>query len=221
MSWYPRSPSAGQRLQTDVDGTFLYEGVIAHYQVGTAAASATSDTAVHAAIQDNAGTQTVTTAITSPLAPRNIIAVAGGTAADIKAISPVIHGTDFNGAVISETLPAFTVNTAGTVEGSKAFASVGTIVLPPHDGTLATTSFGWGDKLGIPDMLSRNTVILATLDGVYETTRPTVAFSGSVLASNTVDLNSALNCIVCRYCESSHAGLDYSGCAHAPARTNR
>lgn len=192
-SFYPYNPAFGQEQQTGASGVLVNRAYPTHYQVGTAAASATSGSAVHAAIQDNAGTQTVTTAITSPLAPRNIIAVAGGTAADIKAIAVVIHGTDFNGAVINESLPVFTENTAGTVAGSKAFKTVGTIVLPPHDGTLATTSIGWGDKLGIPDMLSRNSVMLATLDGVYETTRPTVAYSGSVLASNTVDLNSALN----------------------------
>lgn len=193
MSLYPYNSALTGEQQTSVAGHTLPRAFPVHYQVGTAAASATSGSAVHAAIVDNAGTQTITTGITNPGVARNIIAVAGGTAADIKAIAPVIHGTDFSGAVISETLPVFTENTAGTVAGSKAFASVGTIVVPPHDGTLATTSIGWGDKLGIPDMLSRNTVILATLDGVYETTRPTVAYSGSVLASNTVDLNSALN----------------------------
>lgn len=196
MSFYPYNPGPANQQQTDAEGVLTYRGFISRYHVGTADASVTSATGIHAAIQDNAGTQTVTTAITNPTVPRNIIAVAGGTAADIKPIAVVLHGTDFNGAVITETLPVFTENTAGTVAGSKAFKTVGTIVVPPHDGTLATTSVGWGEKLGIPDMLSRNTVMLATLDGVYETTRPTVAFSGSVLASNTVDLNSALNSTV-------------------------
>lgn len=193
MSFYPHNPNLGQEQQTGVTGTHVYQSFVSHYQVGTADASVTSNTGIHAAIVDNAGTQTITTGITNPSVPRNIIAVAGGTAADIAPMAVILHGTDFNGAVITETLPVFTENTAGTVLGSKAFKTVGTIVVPPHDGTLATTSIGWGEKLGIPDMLSRNSVLLATLGGVYETTRPTVVYSGSVLASNTVDLNSALN----------------------------
>lgn len=118
-------------------------------------------------------------------------ATAGGTATDIKAIQVTINGTNASGATISETLPAFTVNTAGTVTGSKAFATVTSIVIPAHDGNGATTSVGTADKIGIGAHLGRNTVIAAYLGGTKEGTAPTVATSSSALESNTVDLNSA------------------------------
>jgi hypothetical protein len=61
------------------------------------------------------------------------------------------------------------------------------------DGTGATISIGWGDKLGLPLKLSHNTVLFAFLNNTLEGTAPTVTVSSSVLSSNTIDLNSALN----------------------------
>lgn len=157
--------------------------------LGSPAAPGT--TAVLAAVTDNGAEQTVTAGITSPDVPRAVTATAGGTAADIKAIQVTVNGTNADGATITEDLPAFTVNTAGTVTGSKAFATVTSVVIPAHDGTAATTAVGTADKLGLGYHLSRNTVINAFFGGVLEGTAPTVATSASALESNTVDLNSA------------------------------
>lgn len=150
-------------------------------------------TFVHAAVTDNGSPQTITTAITNPANPRNITATAGGTNTDIKAIQVVVTGTDCNGAVLTETLPAFTVDTAGTVVGAKAFATVTSILIPAHDGTGATTAIGTGALLGLGTKLSRDTIINTYRGGTRESTRSTVAVSSSVIASNTVSLNSALN----------------------------
>lgn len=150
-------------------------------------------TAVHAAVTDTGVPQTITTAITNPPTPRNVTATSGGTAADIKAIQVVVNGTDAEGKTIQETLPVFTENSATTVVGSKAFATVTSIVIPAHDGTGATTAIGLGAKLGLGARLSRNTVIAAFLGGVKEGTDPTVAASASAIESNTVTLNSALD----------------------------
>jgi hypothetical protein len=150
-------------------------------------------TAVHAAVTDNGAPQTITTAITSPPTPRNVTATSGGTAADIKAIQVVVAGTNAEGVSITETLPVFTENTATTVVGSKAFATVTSITIPAHDGTGATTAVGLGAKLGLGERLSLDTVIAAHLNGVREATRPTVVVSSSALESNTVTLNSALD----------------------------
>ncbi|MFE6846561.1 hypothetical protein [Streptomyces sp. NPDC057686] len=152
-----------------------------------------STTAVHAAVTDTGSPQTVTTAITDPAVCRNITATAGGTAGDIKAIQVVVTGTNIYDEVISETLPAFTVDTAGTVVGSKAFKTVTSITIPAHDGTGATTAIGTGAKLGLPARLLRNTVVYAFLADVREGTAPTVATSSTAVESNTVSLNSALN----------------------------
>lgn len=150
-------------------------------------------TAVHAAVEDTGEEQVITTGITSPSTPRNITATAGGTAADIGEIQVVVHGTNAEGVAISETLPAFTENSAGTVVGSKAFATVTSIEIPAHDGTGATTSIGTGAKLGLGDRLSRDSVLNAYLDGTREGTRPTVAFDPTNIEGNTVQLNSALD----------------------------
>ena len=163
---------------------------VASKSLGSPALGTTN--AVHAAVTDNGATQTVTTAITNPDVPRNITATAGGTAGDIKAIQVTVTGTDAEGVTITETLQAFTVDTAGTVTGSKAFKTVTSISIPAHDGTGATTAIGVGAKLGLGERLSLDTIIAAHLNGTREGTRPTVAVSSSTLASNTVTLNSAL-----------------------------
>lgn len=133
-----------------------------------------------------------TATIVNPVVPRNVTSTAGGTAADIKAITPIVRGLNEMGEAISETLPAFTVDTAGSVVGSKAFASVTEIDLPAHDGTGATTSFGTGAKLGFGRKLARNTVLSAYLNNVREATLPTVTSSTTAIESNTFALASAL-----------------------------
>lgn len=150
-------------------------------------------TAVHAAHTDTGEQVVLTTGITNPDYPRNITATAGGTATDVKAISVIVAGTDIDGNAITETLPAFTVNTTGTVTGSKAFKTVTSITIPAHDGTGATTAIGTGAKLGLPIKMHRNGVIRAHFGGVVEGTAPTVAFSATALESNTATLNSTLD----------------------------
>lgn len=173
---------------TDVD-----RGYIAHIEVPAAAAVAANTTGVLAAVTDNGQTRVITTNITSPAYPRVITATAGGTATDIKAIQVTIEGTDMDGNVITSTLPAFTVDTAGTVTGSKAFRTVTKITIPAHDGTGATTSIGFGNALGIPYRLPHDTVISAYRNNVREGTLPTVTTSATALENNLFTLNSALN----------------------------
>lgn len=170
--------------------------------IGSPALGATD--AVHAAVTDTGEDQVITTDITNPDVPRNITATAGGTAADVKAIQVIVAGTNEEGVAISETLPAFTVNTTGTAVGSKAFATVTSITIPAHDGTGATTEIGVGAKLGLGVRLSRNSVGNAYLNGVREGTPPTVTVSPSAIESNTVQLNSALdgNAVVVDFEES-------------------
>lgn len=191
--FYPYNPGLGQEMQTDVEGTTVDRAFIANFSVSAANAIAPSTTGIHAAVTDNGAQQTITTSITNPAVPRNITATAGGTAADIKAIQVIINGTDLNDEVISETLPVFTENTAGSVTGSKAFKSVTSVVIPAHDGTGATTAIGFGDKYGLPYKRANIPCIAAVLNNVVEGTAPTLTASATVLASNTIDLNSASN----------------------------
>jgi hypothetical protein len=184
-----------QRLVSDgKDGTYEpKQAFIAHLEWSATEGALGTVTSVHAAVTDTGASQEVTTAITNPVCARNVTATAGGTAADIKAIQVIVEGTDMNGATITETLPVFTVNTAGTVVGSKAFKTVTKITIPAHDGTGATTSAGVGSKLGLPYKLENNTVLKAYHNNTLEATAPTVAVSTSALESNTATFNTALN----------------------------
>lgn len=144
---------------------------ILSYTIGAPALG--TNTAVHAAVTDTGVQQVVTTAITNPDVARNVTATAGGTAADIKAIQVVVAGTNIWGESITETLPAFTVNTAGTVVGTKAFKTVTSITIPAHDGVGATTAIGTAVtadlRLGLPVTLSRKSFVNLFVDDVVDT----------------------------------------------------
>jgi len=155
-------------------------------------AAAASTNAILAATAD-AGEVEAADLDAQPDVPRNITATAGGTAADVAAVSVVVHGFNVWGEPISETLPAFTVDTAGTVAGSKAFASITSVELPEHDDDGATVSIGYGDKLGLPVTLDRNTVVAVFVNGVKEATTGTVTFDADEVEKNTVDPSTALS----------------------------
>jgi hypothetical protein len=172
-----------------------HDGTGATTSLGAAGLPAVaSTTGIHAAVADSGAPQTVTTAINQPDVPRNITAtVAASTANDVKAISVVVTGTNCEDVAITETLPAFTDNTPGSVAGLKAFKTVTSILIPAHDGATALTSIGFGDVVGLGHRLARNTVPAAFLANTIESTAPTIVVSATAIESNTADLNSALN----------------------------
>ena len=159
----------------------------------TAAVATGEDGAVEFKNGQTAAPDVITEGITQPSVPRNITATAGGTAGDIAAIQVTVEGTNYADEPISETLGAFTEDTAGTVAGNKAFKTVTKVTIPAHDGTGATTAIGFGEKLGLPFKLAHNTVLAAYKDNVLESTAPGVTTSATHVENNTVDLNNALN----------------------------
>lgn len=184
----------GQRIRTSAPGVSLLMAFLCHFQVTAANAVAADTDGVHASL-DGTAHAAVITGITSPAVPRNITATAGGTAGSIKAIQVVVTGTNYADEVITETLPEFTVDTAGTVSGAKAFKTVTQIDIPAHDAASATTIIGFGDILGLPYKLAHDTILPGKtfLNNVKETTEPTITVSASAIESNTIDLNSALD----------------------------
>lgn len=83
---------------------------------------------------------------------------------------------------------AFTdTDTTGVTAGASTNGTTGV----PYD----KISVGWGDKLGLPYLLQRNTLLYKQtfLNNVIEGTEPTVATSASAIESNTIILNSALD----------------------------
>ena len=193
MNLYPFNPRMGQKLQTDTPKVACDASFIAHYQVSAANATVANPTGIHAEVVSTAVQQVVTTEITNPSTPRNITATAGGTITDIKAIQVIVEGTNYAGEAITETLPAFTLDTAGSVTGSKAFKTITKVTIPAHDGLGATTAIGFGEKLGLPYKLAHNTVLKTYLDNTLETIAPTVTTSATDVDGNTIDLNTALS----------------------------
>jgi len=131
-----------------------------------------------------------TLAKTAPDVPRNVTVTqtAAGTADTSGTI--VVAGTDIGGQAITETI---TPESGKVVAGTKAFKTItsitgaGWVIADGND----TIKVGFGSRVGLPDKLSLNTVLLAILNGSVEATAPTVTLSGTDLANNTVDFNSA------------------------------
>ena len=102
-----------------------------------------------------------------------------------------IVGTDIDDQVLTETL---TPLIGSTIQGTRAFKTVTSVtgvgwVTGGNDDTITV---GFGELIGLPDYMTHDTVLFALLNNVREGTHPTVTSSETVLALNTVDLNSAL-----------------------------
>jgi hypothetical protein len=164
----------------------------------TAAVATGEEGAVSFAGGITAAAEVVTTDITNPPYARNITATSGGTAGDIKVGQVIITGTNLADEVITETLPVFTLNTATTVAGSKAFKTVTSISFPPHDGqsdvlpSRATVSIGFGDICGLPYYLVEKSVAMTCLNNAIDSAA-TVTTDADEIEKNTIDLHSALN----------------------------
>lgn len=189
MSNYGYDYKNDQKLQSD-GALAVKRAFVAHLEYADPAAAATD--AVLSAVTDDGTEQTIDTGITDPDYARTITATAGGTAGDIGAVQVTVTGTNLNDEVITEVLPAFTVDTAGTVTGSKAFKTVTEVVIPAHDGTGATTEIGVSDELGVPYVLDKDTILSAYINGVKESTLPTLT-TGATVELNTLDLDTALD----------------------------
>jgi len=139
------------------------QGSTALVAAGTAV-SAKGATTIHAAIAGNTSVVPVTTGITAPTYPRNLIIT---FAASWDGGDVIVVGTDQNGAVITET---FLSNAGATRVGTKIFKTVTSVAHNAVGATANTYSTGDGDKLGLPAFTSPATsspVILYT-SGVAE-----------------------------------------------------
>lgn len=185
---YPYNFKRGQSVQTDMDGVSCDRWFGAVFQVKAADAVALSNAGILAATALTAEAQVITEGITNPVVARGVLVKgnASGMTGDV-----VVDGTRAGKAVL-ETIA---LNGATAVQGSKAFDTITKVTLPTqtHEGT-DTVSIGWSNKLGLPYLLSTTAqVVAAALDGVRETTFPTVTASKTDLELNTLLLNSALN----------------------------
>lgn len=164
-----------------------------------AQAVANTVASIHAAVADIGIQQSVATGFSVPPCARTLRLTPGGTTANVTAAQVTINGTDAAGAPLQEVCLPFTAGVATVVETINAFATV-TSVIQPFIGAGVTISYGIGSGLGLDHKVKRNNALYAYLAAdaintapVKEATAPTMTFSPSVLALNTVRLNSALN----------------------------
>jgi len=191
MSLYPRETNMPFRAQTDAIAsltTNLYS--VVRYDAGS------PDTL------DADGYVTITNMIvgaytllrTTPLGggARNVTVTHATVAAGTDTIGTVVVvGTDLSDAVITETItPGADAVTQGTMafKTITSITSVGWAITGGND----TVTFGWGDLIGLPDMLIADTTLIGVFNAVREAIAA-VTFSATVLALNTVDMTSALD----------------------------
>jgi len=143
------------------------------------------------AVTDDESEQTIAAAdLTNPPCPRNITVTAGGTAGDIAAVSITVRGLR-QGKPIEEEIGPFTVNTTGTIAGSKIFDRVTEVVIPAHDGTGATTSVGFGELLGLPHPSPYPHIIAAYKNAIVDSSATLTVSSN--LEGNYLDLSTNLS----------------------------
>jgi len=187
MGFQPRQPGeTSRKIAGETQSAFGY----IRRQAWTNVAAATTDTALNDQATSASVTTTATTFLAQPDFPRNVVITPGGTTTDVAAGDYIITGTNIRDEVITETI-AIAANASTAQTGNKAFKTLTSILFPVQDGADATFDVGYGVKLGLDRKMSGNEVLLATVGGVYETTRPTVAASSSAIESNTISTNTA------------------------------
>lgn len=143
----------------------------------------------------SAAAATVSSFAGQPDVPRNLVITPGGTTGDIESCVITVSGTSITGSSISEDF-TFSANQSTAVTGNKAFKTVTSVAFPANcesGGFAATWSIGVGFKLGLRKCMRNAANFLhASYNGVYESTRPTIAASASAVESNTATLNTTL-----------------------------
>jgi hypothetical protein len=135
---------------------------------------------------------TATTFLAQPDVARALSITPGSTTADVPAGDITVTGTDILGASLTETFTLI-ANQSTVSSGTKAFKTVTSIAFPIQDGAGATYDVGVLDVLGLKRCMAQaGHVLFTTLDGAYETTRPTVTADVDEVEKNTVNINGTL-----------------------------
>jgi hypothetical protein len=154
--------------------------------------SAGSATAVLGATNASASADvTVTSGITDPDVPRALSVTVGGTASSVQACSIVVTGTNVEGKIITESFIT-TIATTGTINGSKAFQSVTSVLIPKQVGSGVTVAVGTRNILGVRHRLfNQNTTVkvysgTTTYGALTLQAQPTVVAHSADIEKNTV-----------------------------------
>ena len=179
---------SGKRIVGEIQTAFGY----LRRQLWTAPDALDLNGMKSAVATSNSVTTDVTSFLAQPDFPRLINVDPGGTTADVPSGDVVVTGTNIRDEVISDAI-TFAANATASINTVKAFKTVTSVLFPVQDGASATYDIGWADGLGLDRAMSGNEVILATADGVYETTRPTVVFDADEVEKNFVTIDTSLD----------------------------
>jgi hypothetical protein len=193
---YPRNTNVGRQAQTDVASILNTLLAPVLYAPGSLAVSDDDRFVTSVAMKVGAYTLALNAMPEAGVARKLLITVtqAGGVNDTMGTL--VIVGTDLAGNALSETIAPTANSTKTTVNAFKTVTSITGAgwVRDAGAGTEDTIKIGTSEAIGLPDKLSDTAQILfVSLDGVKEATAPTITVDASVLAKNTVDLNSSLN----------------------------
>ena len=182
----PYKPNLGQKIKSDAgaeDRKFLAYCSIAAVD---AIAPGPANVAPATALADALTTTLTTVDITQPPAPR-VLSITGNAATAVGDV--VVTGLDANGDALVETI----VSTgAATVVGTRAFASITTIVLPARGAGGDTISVGLAGAFGIPFKLANDTIIKILNNNTVTTVAAGSSFHATTLARNYIVPTAAL-----------------------------
>lgn len=188
-SLYPGKINTGSTLQTDVKGATNGEALVAIQTIGSSGAgpeaSDIDQLKTAGATTNDTSWKNYTTFNAQPDYCRTIIL----TPSKSTSGTAVITGTDISGAALVQSHDWSSSGSAYT--STYAFKTVSRLsFLNFTSGTTFTA--GTADQLGLNTKRGFNNVLFTLLNGVLEGTSATVTTSSTVLAANTIDLNSAL-----------------------------
>lgn len=178
------------------DPKFPNAQVIWKQSIGTPAAASTTNVISGSAGATSAAVVVISSGLTNPDVPRNLVITPGGTTADVGTCTITVSGTNIFGRAITEDF-AFANNTSSATTGSKAFKTVSSLSFAAscEDGGFAATwSVGAGEKIGLNRCMDfAGFLVFSTAAGAYETTRPTVVADADEVEKNTADFNGTMN----------------------------
>ncbi|EQB20069.1 hypothetical protein UNSWDHB_2655 [Dehalobacter sp. UNSWDHB] len=184
------------KLSTDAYGVLADEAKVAHMHFDlTQAVPADDDGITATAALSNAAENVVLPDAGKAVLPsaRTVTVTLGGTAGSIAAKAATIHGKDIAGNPISETLEAFTADTAGAKTSVKAFREIEKVTIDAMDGAGVTMKVGWTAAFGLPFALDAKPLVFALLGGALETTAPTLTIDDDEVEKNLIQLSGNLN----------------------------
>jgi hypothetical protein len=187
--FYPYNSKMGQQIQTDVPGVPCDRAFLAHYHIDAGDCEAAGAAIIIAAVTLGTGVTVTKLAAALDGQPKcgRVMSITGNAATATGNV--VFTGKDLAGETITETI----VSTgAATVNGTKVFAFVDSIVFPARGAAGDTISVGMTDDFGIPFKIPYNTV-LAIYNNKTLTTVASGGYSATTLALNFLNPAAALS----------------------------